>query len=203
MVPATREAIRVSALMDTSPLAFADSALEALQRALHNRDSDLRNVQLATLSAAGRPRLRTVVLRGLERSPPVAELHTDLRAAKVHDIGHAKAVTILAWSPADQLQVRLQGDAAVHHGDELAQARWDALPPPARKPYGLRADPGRPITDPDEQAHLPEDERFAQFGVILVALTTVDVLRLGAGGSQTRAAGRFTAGGLVAEWVGP
>ena len=203
MIPATLQAIRVSAFMNTSPLAFADSALEALQQALHDREAALRNVQLATVSPAGGSRVRTVVLRGLERSPPLAELHTDLRAAKVRDIGHAKAVTILAWSPADQLQVRLEGDAAVHHGDDLARTRWEALSPGARKPYGLRADPGASVTDPSEQAHLPPGEQFAQFGVILVALTSVDVLRLGPGGSQIRVIGRFTPAGLVAEWVGP
>ncbi len=189
--------------METTPLAFAESALEALQHALHDREADLRNVQLATMSPAGRPGVRTVVLRGLERAPPFAELHTDLRAAKVRDIGHSKAVTILAWSLADQLQVRLEGDAAVHHGDDLALARWNALSPGARKPYGLRADPGVSLSDPGEQAHLPPAEQFAQFGVVRVALSSFDVLRLGAGGSQTRAAGRFTSDGLVAEWIGP
>ncbi len=188
--------------MDTSPLAFADAALATLQHALHDRGSTLRNVQFATVSPDGRPNVRTVVLRGLERAPPLAELHTDLRAGKVRDIGHVEAVTILAWSSAEQLQVRLDGDARLHHGDELARGRWDALSPGARKPYGLRAHPGTAIADPDAQDHLPADEQFAQFGVVLVALTTLDVLRLGPEGSQTRAAGRFTADGLVADWVG-
>lgn len=189
--------------MDTSPLLFIDSALAALQRALHDRDSPLRNIQLATVSPSGRPGLRTVVLRRFERSPPRAEMHTDLRAAKVRDIASARSVVILAWSPADQLQLRFEGDAIVHRGDEVARARWDALPPGARKPYGLRADPGIPVADPGDQAHLPPAEQFGQFGVVSVALAAVDVLRLGPGGSQTRAAGRFTPAGLTAEWVGP
>ena len=189
--------------MDTSPLLFIESALTVLQQALHDRDSPLRNVQLATVSPDGHPGLRTVVLRGFERSPPRAEVHTDLRASKVRDIASAKSVMILAWSPADQLQLRLEGDATVHHGDEVTHARWDALSPGARKPYGLRTGSGLPVADPRDQAHLPPAEQFEQFGVISVALAAADVLRLGPDGSQTRAAGRFTPAGLTAEWVGP
>ena len=188
--------------MPSPPLAFVDDALAALERSVRDREGDLRNVQLATVSPDGTPSLRTLVLRGFERSPPCAEVHSDARAAKVRDIAACDTVALLAWSAADHLQLRFTGTARLHREDELARARWDRLPPAARAPYGLLADAGTPIDDPASQPHLPDAQRFARFVVVRVALTGLDVLRPGPDGAQTRAAGRFTPAGIEAGWVG-
>ncbi len=189
--------------METTALRFVEDALSSLERSLHDRGSELRNVQLATLSPEGRPGLRTLVLRGFERAPGCAEMHTDARAGKARDIAHRPHVTLLAWSAADQLQIRLAGEARLHRDDEVARLRWEALSPNARKSYGLRSEPGTPIVDPDDRSHLPADQQFLQFAVILVSLTGLDVLRLGPEGSQTRACGGFTASGIDVRWSGP
>ncbi len=187
--------------MDT-PLSFLETGLAALEHALDAHGDDLRNVQLASIGADGRPTLRTLVLRGFTRAPAVAEMHSDARAGKVGDIAREPRVSLLAWSSEARLQLRFEGTARLHRDDAVARARWDALSENARKPYGLRAHPGTPIADPRDQPHLPAAERFGQFVVILVTLDGLDVLRLGEGGSQTRAAGRFGDDGLAAHWVG-
>ncbi len=189
--------------MEESALMFVETALSALQRALHERGSELRNVQLATLSPDGAPGLRTVVLRGFERAPAGLEMHTDARAAKVRDLGGDNRVSVLAWSAEAQLQLRFDGTARLHRDDAVARGRWDALSPNGRNAYGLRSDPGRRIEDPENRTHLPEDEQFRCFTVMMVSPTSVDVLRLGPDGAQTRAIGRFDGDGLSAEWVGP
>ncbi len=188
--------------METSALSFVEAGLSALERALQDHRGELRNVQLATLSPDGRPGLRTVVLRGFERVPARAEMHTDVRADKARDITADARVSLLAWSAEDRLQLRFDGTARLHCRDDLARSRWKGLSANARTAYGLRSDPGSPIADPADQPHLPEEAQAEQFAVILVALDSVDVLRLGAEGGQTRARGRFTASGLAAEWIG-
>ena len=142
-------------------------------------------------------------MRGFERLPACAEMHSDARAGKVRDIAQASRVTLLSWSSADHLQLRFEGDARLHRDDEVTRARWDKLSPKARNTYGLRAEPGTPISDPEEQAHLPPDEQFLQFTVILISLSNIDVLRLDPDGGQTRAYGRFTSSGIAARWIGP
>ncbi len=189
--------------MEDTALLFVETALSALERALHERGSELRNVQLATLSPDGAPGLRTVVLRGFERMPAGLEVHTDARAGKARDIAGDGRVSLLAWSAEEQLQLRFDGVARLHRADEVARKRWDALSPNARNAYGLRSDPGRRIEDPDNRSHLPEHEQFQRFAVILVSPASVDVLRLGPEGAQTRAAGRFTGQNLSADWIGP
>jgi pyridoxamine 5'-phosphate oxidase len=188
--------------MHTPALSFIEDALSALEQAVHDRDAALRNVQVATVSPDGAPGLRTLVLRAFGRAPAVAEMHTDARAGKARDIAHARRVSVLAWSSADRLQLRFAGSARLHRDDDVARARWDTLSPNARDTYGLRAEPGVPIADPADRSHLPAEEQFRQFMVILVSLGDVDVLRLGPGGEQRRAFGRFTPSGLAASWIG-
>ena len=189
--------------MQEPALSFIEAGLSTLERSLDDRGSDFRNVQLATSSPGRHPGLRTLVLRGFERLPACAEMHSDARAGKVRDIAQASQVTLLSWSSADHLQLRFEGDARLHRDDEVARARWDRLSPKARNTYGLRAEPGSPIPDPEGQAHLPPEEQFLQFTVILVSLSSVDVLRLDPDGGQTRACGLFTSSGITARWIGP
>lgn len=188
--------------METSAVSFIEAALSTLERAVRDRDAALRNIQLATVSPDGRPGLRTLVLRGFERAPACLETHSDARAGKVRDIAHASQVSLLAWSPAERLQLRFEGSARLHCGDAVAGARWDGLSLDARKAYGLRATPGSEIADPEDQPHLPPGEQFEQFTVILISLASVDVLRLEPEGGQTRALGRFTASGMTGTWIG-
>ena len=101
------------------------------------------------------------------------------------------------------VQLRFDGTARLHRDDAVARGRWDALSSNGRNAYGLRSDPGRRVEDPEDRTHLPEDEQFRCFAVMVVSPNSVDVLRLGPEGAQTRALGRFEGGGLRAEWVGP
>ena len=109
---------------------------------------------------------------------------------------------MLAWSAEEQLQLRFDGVARLHQADDTCRTRWDALSSNARNAYGLRSDPGRRTEDPGDRSHLPEHERFQCFAVILVTPASVDVLRLGPDGAQTRARGRYAGQNLSADWIG-
>jgi hypothetical protein len=181
--------------------AFIDDALSRLAAGLDERGSDWRNVQLATVSPEGRPGVRTLILRGFDQKEGTAELHSDSRAGKVRDIKFSRHVSILAWSPDDQLQIRMSGKAELHNQDGLARTRWEALSDKARATYGLAAEPGSSVDGP-EQSNLTPDRQFEMFTVIVVSLSRADVLRLESGGGQTRAVATFGPGERVAQWVG-
>ena len=160
-------------------------------------------MQLATVTAAGRPRIRTVVLRAFSASDARAEIHSDMRAEKIEEIAQRGDVSLLAWDAAAQLQLRFEGSARVHHRDTLARKRWDTLSLHARNAYGLGNHPGSRIADPDGQTNLPPEAQFEQFAVVAIALNSVDVLLLQPEGRQKRAFGRFSSSTFVAEWIGP
>ena len=189
--------------MQASALSFIEGALSALEHSVQEREGELRNIQLATVSPEGHPGVRTVVLRDFQRSPAGAEIHSDARAAKARDIAHADHVTFVAWSAEDHLQLCFKGTARLHRDDEVARDRWDKLSEKGRGTFGLRAEPATEISDPEDQSHLPPEEQFQQFTVILVSVTSVDVLRLGEDGDQTRAYGTFNSSTIEAKWIGP
>ena len=189
--------------MQISAVAFIEAALSTLERSARERTGELRNIQLATLSPEGHPSVRTVVLRALDLASATAEIHTDARADKARDIARAARVSFVAWDGGEHLQLRLDGAARLHRDDDVARDRWDKLPPKGRVAFGLSAEPGTPVADPEDRAHLPGEEQYRQFSVILVSLASVDVLRLEPEGAQTRASGRFTSGGIAARWIGP
>ncbi len=189
--------------MQTSALSFIETALATLEHSVRERSGELRNIQLATVSPDGRPAVRTVVLRAIDRATATAEIHTDARAGKAGDIARAPRVSFLAWSGEDHLQLRFDGAARLHRDDALARERWDKLAPKGRDTFGLRAGPATPIADPDDQSHFPAEEQFRQFTVILGALSSGDVLRLEPDGGQFRAAARLAPALVEARWVGP
>ncbi len=191
----------LGAIMQTSPLGFIEDALSTLEHAVHDRTSDLRNIQLATASTEAIPDVRTLVLRAFSRAPATAEMHTDIRTAKVQAIGGNRKVALLAWSDAEQLQLRFRGTAHLHGDDDAARDRWEKLSPNARGAYGTTAVPGSVLPVPGDRSCLPPDEQYRQFGVLLIRLQTVDVLRLGPAGRQTRARGQFDAAGMTGDWI--
>ena len=183
--------------------AFIDLAISAFQRSVRDHDGALRNVQLATVSAEGRPRIRTVVVRDFCRSEARAEIYSDARAGKTHDIARGGGISFLAWSSSEHLQLRFEGAARLYARDALARARWDALSPGARKAYGLSNYPGAAIADPEEQSLLSPEEQFEQFVVIGLSLFSVDILHLEPEGRQKRATARFASSQIKGEWIGP
>ena len=187
--------------MPISSFCFIEDALSLLEHAVQDRASELRHVQLATVSPGGVPEVRTLVLRAFGVSPALAELHTDMRAAKAQAISAKPQIAMLAWSAAGQVQLRFDGTAALHCGDAIARERWQRLSPNARGAYGTRVAPGRPMADPDDRTFLAPEEQYRQFGVLLISLETVDVLRLGPEGRQTRASGRLDALRSTSEWI--
>ncbi len=179
---------------------FIADALDRLGAAVADRDAPLRNLSLATVSAAGTPRLRTVILRALDRDPLQVTVFTDQRAGKIADITAHKPVEMLAWSAPDGLQLRLRGLAALHGaGCDVARRAWAGLSPGGRNAYGLDATPGSTIGAPDQPRPLPDRERKGFFAVITVGVDHLDVLRLGPHGAQTRA----VRDGSGDRWVAP
>ncbi len=166
--------------------------------------SPFRTVSLGTVALDGTPTQRIVVVRGVDAAQRVVSLHTDSRSAKFAELQARPAVALLAWDPAERLQLRLSGQAALHAGDAHAFAAWDALPPISRQLYRVRQAPGTPVSDPSpsQYGEYPEPAGLAFFTAIEVAVTRVEALRLTNRG-QIRARFEWGADGPAATWLVP
>jgi hypothetical protein len=137
--------------------------------------------QAATVSAAGRPEVRTVVLRdlGADGSPSFA---SDARSTKMGPLGDGGWLELCLWRPEVGVQLRLLGRARVHSADDAhALAVWTALPLDTRALFFSEA-PGVPLhaasaTEPPKPAL--DDPPPATFAVVRLAPERCDRLELG------------------------
>ncbi len=103
-----------------------------LGRGVADRRHPARHPTLATIGPEG-PDLRTLVLRRVDQSAAVLELHTDAASPKVSHIAKDPRVALHIWIPKDRLQIRLYATAVVKTGDP---ALFASLPPEAQANYG-------------------------------------------------------------------
>ena len=174
-----------------------------LSRGVADRRSPFRSPTLATAGRDGRPRLRTVVLRAFDPACRRLVVHSDLRAAKVAEIGIDPRVALHIWDDGAQVQVQLAG-AATLQGADVARGEWDRLHPGSRSTYRVRPVPGTPLDDPasPDGDRVEEEAAFANFAVIAVDLTGMEWLHLARDGHR-RAAFTWTADGMGARWLVP
>ncbi|HKL62346.1 MAG TPA: pyridoxamine 5'-phosphate oxidase family protein [Woeseiaceae bacterium] len=161
---------------------------------------------------AGAPHLRTVVLRSADRGACRVLCHTDARSAKARQIDAGAPVSWLLYDPQRKVQLRLQGQAAVHAGDALAEQRWRASAAGSRRCYLVEPGPGavlasRGSTLPEALRHRrPEAEEtapgWANFAVVAAAVESIDWLHLTADGHR-RARFRRRADGWESDWIAP
>jgi len=137
--------------------------------------------QAATVSAAGRPEVRTVVLRalGADGAPSFA---TDARSAKMAPLGAGGWLELCLWRPDVGVQLRLLGRARVHRADDdRALTLWAALPLDTRALF-FSDPPGLPLRDEataQPPTPAPDDPPPAAFAVVRLAPERFDRLELG------------------------
>lgn len=168
---------------------------------------------VATTGADG-PALRTVILRGADAEAHRLRFHTDTRSPKFAEL---TADPRLAWAFYDEpsrLQLRLRGQAVVHHDDAVADAQWQATPLNSRRIYHAVVAPGSvseaatsglpPALD-DGRWTLEYSERARpNFAVVETFVTHLEALFLHHAGHR-RAAFRYAADGRRedARWLVP
>lgn len=146
-----------------------------LNRGVTDRDAPARHPTLATVSPAGWPEARTVVLRRAVQDQALLEIYTDVQSDKVASLRDVPRAALHVWDPALNLQLRIQADVALTAGDKVTD-RWDPLPEDARQNYGITPTPGTAMAGALDYVKSPEQSRFC---VLSLHLTHFDVVHLG------------------------
>lgn len=153
--------------------------------------------------------LRIMVLRECDAELTRLRFHTDARSPKVALLRVQPAVSLLAYDPAERIQIRARGIAWVEQSGPVADAAWVAATTFARRCYLTTAAPGALAAEPwsglppeFEGVNPAEDQLLparANFAVVLVALTELDWLHLAHNGHRRA---KFSRGDAGQPWQG-
>ena len=167
-----------------------------LTRGVHDRHAAARHPTLATVSADGMPRARTVVLRRVDRETSSLDLHTDLHSAKVAELRANPLAALHVWDASAHLQMRLETRASILSGETVA-AIWERVPEASRASYGGLPHPGHPIADALDYTRTSDP---AAFVVLRLQVQAMDVLHLGKSHRRARFESRDNWAG---QWLAP
>lgn len=184
-----------------------------LERGAADRRHGFHLPAVATVGADGRPGLRTVVLRAVERQARALRFHTDARSPKLAELRAEPRVALLFYDPAEQTQLRIAARAEVHRDDALAAAAWRATGPFSRRCYLQRAGPGRPLPGPDSalppdlerRPPTPEESEAGRgnFAAVRCRASEIDWFYLCARGHRRARFAWDASGALEARWLAP
>ncbi|MGW5957624.1 pyridoxamine 5'-phosphate oxidase family protein [Methylorubrum thiocyanatum] len=142
---------------------FRAEGWRRLAEGVANRHSPFHTPALATVDAAGRPRLRTVVLRAVEAGERSLRFHCDRRSDKAREIAQSGRAALHVYDGQTKLQLRLEGRARPHHDDAVADAAWAGALAMSRVCYGIEPAPGTALATGDAYA-LPGEDPEARLG---------------------------------------
>lgn len=187
-------------------------AWERLAAGAAERSSPLATPALATRATDGAPRVRTVILRAVDAAHRRLVVYTHARSAKIGAIHSDPRVALHAYDAQAGFQLRLNGVARIHAGDDLARQEWARVPARSRLNYLGDAAPGSPSPRPTagaaerfrDRAPAPDDLAAGErnFAVLAVRVDSLEWLYLHPAGNR-RALFRWGPGGLHAGWLHP
>lgn len=163
-----------------------------LLAACRQPDSGWRLPALATVDPAGAPRVRTVVLRAVDRGQASIALHTDARSAKAAEIARHPRVALLFWDAVARVQLRAEGEASVATDPSAFAGLSDA----ARALYAVAPAPGTPVAAPDAVGRTDPSPNFRLLSVRLRVLEWLEI-------AATHRRARFDLASGEAAWLVP
>ncbi|MGH1329244.1 MAG: pyridoxamine 5'-phosphate oxidase family protein [Paracoccaceae bacterium] len=131
-----------------------------------------RLATLGTIGADGGPELRQVMLRAVNESRGLIDIHTDSATAKCAELAANPKASVLLWRADLNLQMRFKGRAEIVTGQEAAPL-WQAVPAQARPNYGVMPAPGSAISAPGNFSRVADPARFAVLRISIEAIDAV------------------------------
>jgi pyridoxamine 5'-phosphate oxidase len=153
-----------------------------LARGVKDRHSGFHTPTIATIGPDGRPRARTVVLRGCDPSTGELRFHTDARAAKIAELSLDPRIALHGYDRGQKIQIRIDGVASIHGDDAVADQAWQGSQEFSKVCYGIAPGPGTVIeaagdfTLPDDSIAISAGQ--AAFRAVVIKAQTLEWLYL-------------------------
>jgi len=120
---------------------------------------------------------RYVVLREVDNDLNLY-MHSDSRTSKIEDLEANNSFAIVMYHKSKKAQIRINGKATIHTGDDLMKEQWKNVKGNGKKAYGPIIEPGKEIDSPEEAHHWPEDIDETYFSVVKAEAHFIEVLQL-------------------------
>ena len=190
------------------PVLLADT-WKRLEEGVDDTASPFHAPTVASLRDDLTPDVRTVILRGMDAANGTLRFHTDARSGKVAQLAARADCAIHIYAP-PKLQIRLDGRATLHAGDDaVANEAWASARPSSLVPYAQTDAPGtrlRKLAEPTLRAKALAPEQVAlaraNFCAVMVKVERIDRLMLESIGN-TRAAWVRNDAGWDGCWLAP
>ena len=187
---------------------------QRLGRAAKDRRAAMHTPVVATVTKAGIPSQRVMVLRAFDRATATLRFHTDARAAKAEQVGSGSPVSILGYDAGAKRQFRLSGTARIETDTPAADRAWAEATLFARRCYLADPAPGTVSDLPvsglaaDIEGRKPEDEAEvapgrANFALLMADIDTVEFLHLAHTGHRRAVFVRSGEGLWQGQWLVP
>lgn len=118
-----------------------------------------RYFTLGTIGLDKVPRLRTIVLRGVDEELTLT-FYTDARSKKLIHLKENNRASALFYHQEKLMQLRIEGTAHIETDAQKIQALWTTVTPSARKDYTTHGAPGSSLETPDSLEYLKDENHF-------------------------------------------
>jgi pyridoxamine 5'-phosphate oxidase len=153
-----------------------------LGRGSADRRHGFHHPVVSSISAHNEPRSRVVILRAVNVEARTLRFHTDIRSEKWGELAARPSVSLLFYDEGARVQLRVDGKAVLHHGDDVAEAAWASSQRMSRVCYGIAPGPGQVIEDFNAFALPDTDDAIAlgkqNFGAIVILIRRIEWLAL-------------------------
>ncbi|GAA4478767.1 hypothetical protein GCM10023190_20730 [Enteractinococcus fodinae] len=130
---------------------------------------------LATVTAAGQPRARSVIIRDFATDPERVYFATHTASDKLPEMLARPTVALMFYDAATSVQLRAEGQAQIIEDPAERHRVWDTLAPHSRELYAPTAPPGTPLETADAPDARTAFERFAWISIRLDRLDWLDL----------------------------
>ena len=157
-----------------------EEAWKDIRHEIHRGALDSKHpYRFITLSTMGKDQIRSrwVVLRKVDDDLKLY-IYSDYRTKKIRDIEERSMAQVLLYHDKKKLQIRMQGNAKVHHQNDLAKTHWKNVQGIGKRAYTPLIAPGNPIDRPEEAHKWPDNYSDKHFALVTFEPLELDVLQL-------------------------
>ncbi|WP_194777329.1 pyridoxamine 5'-phosphate oxidase family protein [Pararhodonellum marinum] len=181
-----------------------DAVFQTLKHELHRGALDSKHpFRFMTLATGAGQNLsaRYVVLRKVDEDLNFY-FFSDLRTDKIKALRSNPGTALVFYHPNKRVQIRVKGEAVLHHGNDVAKGFWTRIQGDAQNAYQPIYAPGAIISHPEAAYHWEGKFQDHYFAVIQIIPKHMDLLQLN-GQTHIRVGFEKTGKDWQINWLAP